>query len=214
MLEIDWKLERSSTIPFHIPIYQYMRKKITLGEWPVGTKLPPQRKLAQMVHVNCSTVVTALDELKASGLIETKVGSGTVVANNTWNVLVSNHPPDWLRYVKSGIHQPNKLIIQEINKAEADERFIRLGTGELSPALLPNQQMWDLLKSPSGLPLHLNYMQLKGCSMLRKTVSGYLKQKGIEASPESILIFNRFRRAASFAIDGGRSVKKRVIHPP
>lgn len=74
-----------------------------------------------MVHVNRSTVVTALDELKASGLIETKVGSGTVVANNTWNVLVSNHPPDWLRYVKSGIHQPNKLIIQEINKAEADK---------------------------------------------------------------------------------------------
>ncbi len=63
-----------------------MRKKITLGEWPVGTKLP-QRKLAQMFHVNRSTVVTALDELKASGLIETKVGSGTVVANNTWNIL-------------------------------------------------------------------------------------------------------------------------------
>jgi GntR family transcriptional regulator of abcA and norABC len=188
MPEIEWKPQKTSSIPLHQQISNYMKKKITNGEWTIGTKIPPQRNLAKLFQVNRSTIVIALEELAADGLIESKVGSGTRVINNTWSLLASNPPPDWINYVKSGIHKPNISIIQEINKAEADPNMIRLGTGELSPNLLPNKKMGQILQIDNKQSLSLGYMEPKGSLSLRKTVSEYLKSKGMDVSPESILI--------------------------
>lgn len=212
MFEIEWKPDRNSSFPLHVQIYNYMRKKILNGEWTVGTKIPSQRELAKIFQVNRSTIVTALDELTADGLIEGKVGSGTKVINNTWNVLASNNPPDWISYVKSGIHQPNNSIIQEINKAEANPNVIRLGTGELSPELLPNKLMWEFLKSSKEPSLHLNYMQPKGCPSLRKTISEYLKLKGIEASPDLILIVSGGLQALQLISIGLLNKGSTILH--
>jgi DNA-binding GntR family transcriptional regulator len=46
----------------------------------------PQRNSAKLFQVNRSTIVIALEELAADGLIESKVGSGTKVINNTWSL--------------------------------------------------------------------------------------------------------------------------------
>ncbi|WHY61835.1 PLP-dependent aminotransferase family protein [Cytobacillus firmus] len=188
MSELDWKPEKNSIVPLHQQIYDFMKNKIMNGEWTIGTKIPPQRNLAKRFQVNRSTIVTSLEELAADGLIESKVGSGTKVINNTWSLLASTPPPDWISYVKSGIHKPNITIIQEINKSEADPAMIRLGTGELSPDLLPNRKMGQILQIDTEQSLSLGYMEPKGSLSLRKTVSSYLRTKGIEASPESILI--------------------------
>jgi GntR family transcriptional regulator of abcA and norABC len=188
MSELEWKPQKNSSVPLHQQISDFMKKKIMNGEWTIGTKIPPQRNLAKLFQVNRSTIVIALEELAADGLIESKVGSGTRVINNTWSLLASTPPPDWISYVKSGIHKPNITIIQEINKAEADPNMIRLGTGELSPDLLPNKKMGQILQIDNEQSLSLGYMEPKGSLSLRKTVSAYLRTKGIKASPESILI--------------------------
>lgn len=141
MNEMQWKPQKDSSEPLHLQIYHYLKQKIMHGEWTVGTKIPTQREMAKQFQVNRSTVVYALEGLIADGLLETKVGDGTRVINNTWSLLTSTPPPDWKSYVSSGIYKPNIDIIQEINRAEADPTFIRLGTGELSPSLLPNDRM-------------------------------------------------------------------------
>ncbi|KOP78848.1 PLP-dependent aminotransferase family protein [Cytobacillus solani] len=182
----EWKLNRSSSIPLHHQIYEYLKRKIINGEWSVGTKIPPQRDLAQKFQVNRSTIVYALGELSADGLIEAKVGKGTLVVNNTWSLLAATPPPDWISYVKSGAYHPNTQIIQDINAAETDPAIIRLGTGELSPELLPAQKMKQIFhRTPS---LSLGYSEPKGSLYLREIISGYIKSKGINASPSSIMI--------------------------
>lgn len=188
MPEIDWKPQKNSSVPLHQQISNFLKNKIVNGEWTIGTKIPPQRHLAEIFHVNRSTIVYALEELAADGLIESRVGSGTRVINNTWSLLASTPPPDWINYVKSGMHQPNMTIIQKINQAEADPHIIRLGTGELSPDLLPYKKMKQILKIDNEQSISLGYMEPKGSLSFRKTLSEYLKSKGIEASPESILI--------------------------
>ncbi|MEQ2528447.1 PLP-dependent aminotransferase family protein [Bacillaceae bacterium CLA-AA-H227] len=188
MSKIEWKPHKYSSLPLHLQIYDYLKKKILNGEWTIGTKIPSQRTLANYFEVNRSTIVTALEELAADGLVESKVGSGTRVVNNTWSLLASSPPSDWINYVRSGIHEPNISIIQKINEAEADSNIIRLGTGELSPDLLPNNQMAKLLQFDTGDTLSLGYEEPKGNLDLRKTISHYLKKKGIETSPASILI--------------------------
>ena len=45
-----------------------------------GTRLPPERVLAQALHVSRPTVTSALDELRGLGLLESRQGSGTWVA--------------------------------------------------------------------------------------------------------------------------------------
>ncbi|MFE8698893.1 PLP-dependent aminotransferase family protein [Cytobacillus sp. FJAT-53684] len=182
----EWKLNKASSLPLHQQIYDFIKRKIINGEWPVGTKIPPQRKLAQKFQVNRSTIVYALGELCADGLIVSKVGSGTIVANNTWSVLTASPPPDWISYVKSGAYHPNMQIIQEINAAEADPAIIRLGTGELSPELLPSQKIKQIFHRAHSLSL--GYSEPKGSLHLREMVSEYIKSKGINASPSSIMI--------------------------
>ncbi|MEH7346279.1 PLP-dependent aminotransferase family protein [Bacillus sp. JJ1532] len=188
MFSVNWKPNKSSPIPLHKQIADFMKEKISNGEWTIGYKLPPQRTLAKVLEVNRSTIVTAFDELTAEGLIEGKSGSGTRVINNTWNLLATSSPPDWSSYVKSGIHKPNLPTIQEINHAEFIPNIIRLGTGELSPDLLAGRSMKQIFEKLSMKELSYGYEEPKGLLPLREEISNYLKTIGIEASPSSILI--------------------------
>lgn len=151
---IEWRPNRPSSISLHQQIVDWMKQQITQGEWPVATKLPSQRSLADSFGVNRSTIITAMDELIADGLLETRVGSGTFVSNNTWNVLVSSKQPDWKNYVRNGLHEPNLKTIQDINQHETDSAIIRLGTGELSPTLLPIKKSKSLCNPLLLTPTH------------------------------------------------------------
>ncbi|MEH7120780.1 PLP-dependent aminotransferase family protein [Neobacillus vireti] len=188
MSKIDWKPNKSSPVPLHQQITDYIKEKISNGEWTIGYKLPSQRTLAKMLEVNRSTVVAAFDELIAEGLIEGRSGSGTKVVNNTWNLLATTPPPDWGSYVNVGIHKPNLPTIQEINKAEFIPNMNRLGTGELSPNLIPSTLMKKVFNELSIKELSYGYEEPNGLLPLREQISLYLKTTGISASPSSILI--------------------------
>ncbi|MFZ5899560.1 MAG: PLP-dependent aminotransferase family protein [Bacillota bacterium] len=188
MNSLGWKPDKSSSSPLYIQIKQYIKEKIENGEWTPGSKIPPQRVLAKSFGVNRSTVVLAMDELMAEGLIEGKSGSGTRVINNTWSLLSSTPPPDWNSYIQSGIHKPNWTTIQEINRAEFYPHTVRLGTGELSPELFPREMMKAILHRLTDRIQSLGYEEPKGLIYLREQLSRYLRRFGIDASPSSILI--------------------------
>lgn len=185
-IENQWRPNKNIALPLYQQIYEFIREQIISGNWPVGCKLPSQRELAVNFQVNRSTVVYALEELKADGWIESQVGRGTVVCQNTWSSLTANPRADWKTYVQSGTHLPNIQMIQEINKAEFSSNIIRLGTGELSPSLLPAAMIQDAFAETAALSL--SYPEGKGSFLLRQAVSGYLQKKGIFASPNSIMI--------------------------
>ncbi|MEH7548227.1 PLP-dependent aminotransferase family protein [Neobacillus vireti] len=188
MFKIDWKPNKSSPVPLHKQITDFIKEKISNGEWTIGYKLPPQRALAKVLGVNRSTIVTAYDELIAEGLIEGKSGSGTRVVNNTWNLLATPPPPDWNSYVNFGSHKPNLPTIQEINQAEFTPNIIRLGTGELSPNLIPSLSMKEIFHQLSNREISYGYEEPKGLLPLREQIADYLKTIGIPAFPSSILI--------------------------
>ena len=52
------------------------------GELAADYILPPERKLAETLGVNRSTVLNAYQELKADGFITSHVGRGTVVLSH------------------------------------------------------------------------------------------------------------------------------------
>ncbi|MEG1573397.1 MAG: PLP-dependent aminotransferase family protein, partial [Bacteroidales bacterium] len=187
-IEIDWMPDKSSAEPLYKQIVSYLCRKISSGDWTVGSKLPSQRAMSTLFGVNRSTVVAALEELTAYGIIEADSGKGTVIASNTWSILMSSAPTDWGKYINSGYFKENMTTIQTINKQEFKEGMIRLGTGELSPSLFPTQIMKNILERlPDQIP-SLNYLGPLGLLELREALSKRLATKGIDAPPSSILI--------------------------
>ncbi|MEC0230512.1 PLP-dependent aminotransferase family protein [Paenibacillus alba] len=185
---IELETDISSEIPLYVQIKEFIKTKITLGEWSVGTKIPSQRALAVIFNVNRSTVVTALHDLIAEGLLEGNTKRGTRVVNNSWNLLAAAPPPDWSSYVQAGTYYPNQPVVQHINRAEFQQGIVRLGTGELSEDLLPSEQMKSIFAGSSMNPFSLGYEEPKGNLYLRKQLAHYLQGRGVSASPSNILI--------------------------
>ncbi|RAL26764.1 PLP-dependent aminotransferase family protein [Thermoflavimicrobium daqui] len=188
MLPIKWRPNKHSSMPLYLQIKEYLRRKIELGEWTVGSRIPAQRELAKAFGVNRSTIVTAIQELVAEGLLEGQGRKGTIVINNSWSLLQAKQPPDWINYVQTGIYYPNLPTIQQINQMEFQQQMIRLGTGELAPHLFPHQKLGQILKDLSKSSLTWGYAEPKGLLYLREQISNYLRSFGIHASPASILI--------------------------
>lgn len=185
----NWKPDPASPLPVYRQIETYIQQKITRGEWTPGMRLPSQRQLAQSLGVNRSTLVTALENLSALGLIEGNKGGGTMIKRfGSWEKLASEAARNWQDYVEEGIHYPNLPAVQAINRLEFQPGLIRLGTGELAPELLPDRQISSILVSIAERGLSLNYEEPQGSLELRQAVSQELERSGIHASPASILI--------------------------
>jgi GntR family transcriptional regulator, regulator for abcA and norABC len=101
MIELNWKTDKSSPIPLYIQIKEYIKEKIETGEWTVGTKIPPQRTLAQAFGVNRSTVVAAVEERLADIKMQTDYGSSSL---SQWAVA------EWL---SSGLYHQH---LEEVRK--------------------------------------------------------------------------------------------------
>jgi GntR family transcriptional regulator, transcriptional repressor for pyruvate dehydrogenase complex len=60
-------------------IAEQLRSLIAAGEWPMGTRLPPERDLAAQLNVSRPSVREALIALEVEGLVEVRMGSGVYV---------------------------------------------------------------------------------------------------------------------------------------
>jgi GntR family transcriptional regulator of abcA and norABC len=184
----SWQPNPALDLPLYRQIEAYIRQKITTGEWSAGTRLPSQRTLAASMGVNRSTLVTALDNLTAAGMIEGRHGGGTYVSGSGWHSMAHAAVPNWSEAAEEGWYYPNLPEIQQINQAEFRPGIIRLGTGELAPDQMPNEAFNEILQAMSRRTRTLNYIEPQGSLQLRKALSVHLQSDGIQASPDSILI--------------------------
>jgi len=79
--------QTSVPVPLHVieprrlyrQIADQLRGSIAAGEFPVGSRLPPERDLARQLGVSRPSVREALIALEVEGLIEVRMGSGIYV---------------------------------------------------------------------------------------------------------------------------------------
>ena len=80
---MSWKPERSKLErPIYLSLAEQLEKDIAAGFLLPGTKLPPQRELADFLDINFTTVTRAYRICELKGLIYAVTGSGTFVAPN------------------------------------------------------------------------------------------------------------------------------------
>ena len=81
LLDLADSLDRTLPVPLGTQLRGLIEFGIALGELPPGQRLPSVRELAQRANVAPMTVAMVYTELRLSGLIETKPGAGTYVAD-------------------------------------------------------------------------------------------------------------------------------------
>jgi GntR family transcriptional regulator of abcA and norABC len=183
-----WKPDRSNKKPIYQQITDYMEHRISFGEFPPGSMLPSERKLADLLGVNRSTVVQAYEELRASGLVERSKGSGTRVSKHKWGISLKQ-TPNWKQYVVGGTFLPNLPFIRRIREElRKGESIIDLASGELSPDLFPNQVISELLQQ-QPFQENLGYEDPQGYPPLRESLVPFLERHlHINTTESSILI--------------------------
>ena len=207
---INWQPDSKSPLPLYRQIYSFIRDKILTGQWPAGTCLPPQRSFALTLQVNRSTLCTALDELSADGFIKSRRGSGSLVTNNAWTKF-SREPANWNPYLYQTAVLSNLPMIQTINQKEFDPGMIRLGTGELSPDLLPHKELKALFPAAVTNIPSFGYQEPLGLLELRQEISRHLQKNGIQASPDSILIVSGALQALQLIFFGLLPPRSRIF---
>lgn len=211
---MDWKLSSHPHHTLQAQIVARIAERIEQGDWVAGTRLPAQRELAVRFGVNRSTVQAALDELKADGLIETRRGSGAYVSGSAWNALLARSQPNWQRHIRTSVHKPNRHTIRLINESEPDSSFIRLGTGELSPELLPAKQLERSLQDLKLDPRALGYSEPLGSLRLRLAICNKLVAIGIHAQPDHVCIVSGALQALQLISVGLLEEGSAVFHEP
>lgn len=68
--------------PMYLQITEQIRHRIAVGDWPPGHELPSIRILAAETQVSVITVKRAYSDLEREGLIVTRQGKGSFVADN------------------------------------------------------------------------------------------------------------------------------------
>lgn len=151
--------------PLYLAIADALQADIRAGRLATGSRLPPQRALAEALGIDFTTVTRAYDEARRRGLVEGRVGQGTYVRQG--------RAPARNRSTAGG------LVDMSMN---LPPRFD-------DPAL--SARMWEAiaeLESQEGLDLLMRYQQAGGAMRDREAGAAWLGGRHPGVTAERILI--------------------------
>jgi DNA-binding transcriptional MocR family regulator len=159
---MSWKPDLSkATGPLYKALAAMLEEDIKNGTLMPGTKLPPQRELADYLDVNLSTVSRAFKLCEQSGLLSAAVGNGTYISSDVGT---------------SGILSPSQ------------EQLIEMGA--ILPHAEPNkimvEYMQKMLTEPDSDKL-FQYGSIGGTTRQRETAARWIGKTGYSVEPERIL---------------------------
>ncbi|WP_407313637.1 PLP-dependent aminotransferase family protein [Desulfosporosinus sp. SB140] len=180
------ELNVSDKRPLYLQIALLIADKIQKQILPSGIKLPPERELADLFAVSRTTAINAYRKLEQQGLVWTKVGSGTYVAQ-TRDVESQSEVP-WPQLFTVYPQNPLASILREIVSTPAPGT-ISLAAGMPDPALYPLDTFTELFNQKIGRtpPADFGHIPIEGYTPFRKAITAMLSEKGILASTENIL---------------------------
>jgi GntR family transcriptional regulator len=76
----DLLISQADPRPMYLQIVEQIRRRIAVGDWPPGFELPSIRALAAATQVSVITVKRAYYDLERDGVIITRHGKGSFVA--------------------------------------------------------------------------------------------------------------------------------------
>lgn len=199
-----WLMNSDRDLPLYQEIMRLTEEKIKSGELIPGTRLPSERKLAEALNVNRSTVIRAMEELTAQGVLMRKKGSGTYVNPDKWG-LQTKPLINW------GTSLTNDTIKRKTPYEIAAEKWrdknpkdlLDLSKGVLPSDLLPELESpslsWKELVQQEKEPTPRN----NGIQSLRESVQSYLDKTYQMTIPLEEIMITSGTQNALFLISQG-----------
>ncbi len=191
---MDLPLDRDSDVPLFRQISRELRRRILDGRLPGGVRLPPERTLARDLGVHRGTVLEAYRDLKADGLVDARVGSGTVVVGprgaepNGGPEPVEPFP--WRRFARQDGAPPPDPLLRDLLELTEHREVISLSVGLPAPELLP---LDDVARVQRALldevgPAVLLHGPTEGLTPFRETLAALMAGRSVDAAPDEILV--------------------------
>lgn len=176
--------------PIYLQIANILAAKIQDCTLPAGNKLPPERELARLLGVSRTTAIHVYKLLEERGLVLTKVGSGTYVADFAGEMDDQQPALPWEQLFTPQYKSPLSSVIRTLISAPATGDSISLSAGLPDPALYPVAVMEKLLAENSGFwdPAGLTYLPTEGYLPLRRSLAAWHCQQGAPTTPDHILV--------------------------
>jgi GntR family transcriptional regulator/MocR family aminotransferase len=190
-------LDRSDPTGLARQVHAALRTMVLDGVLPAGARLPSSRTLAEAWGVARNTVVGALDRLTAEGLLTSRQGSGTFVAE----VVGARVPRRAPAKAASGLSARGRVALAEaMLRGQHGDRPLAPDV----PALdrFPTD-LWhrSILRSARRQRLALlQGIDRRGFAPLRAAIAAHVgPARGVICAPEQIVILTSTRQAIQLA---------------
>lgn len=174
---MSWKpaLDKNSETPLYIALADTLKTDILEGRLAPGTKLPPQRELADYLDIHLSTITRAFKLCEQRGLLCSVVGRGTFIASDA---------------ATQGM-----LTIRE-----ASEKVIEMGAILPNPDIeeIATNYLKEMITEPDFYKL-MQYAPVTYDELQIKAAIRWFKYYGLKTSKENIL-FSSGSQNAIFTI--------------
>ncbi len=178
-------LNRDLDEHLYTQLYNSIKDLIINKDIKAHDKLPPIRKLADLLKVNNITIVKAYSLLETRNYVYKKVGSGTFVAP----MENKNHLME-LDRLDDEINEDIRLM--DRGQIELRENMINFASATPTPELFPvddfKKVLNEVLDRDKGMAF--GYQESKGYFPLREYIVEYLKIYGIGTRTENIQIIS------------------------
>jgi GntR family transcriptional regulator/MocR family aminotransferase len=199
---------KASTVPIHVrcsdrytlqeEIYSSIRRSILEGLIGGHCRLPSTRALAVELGVSRTTVLLALENLRAEGYLVSRPRSGTFIAKDLPDRVLQAPARRTSGLVHPEFSARGRALAQARWPARRDPTFpraFRLGTPavDLFPLRLWSRiaQQWIKTNRPS----QLDYSQLRGLPALREAIAEQVRSRGTTCDPMQVVVTAGAQRA-------------------
>lgn len=178
----DWSVGSG---PLYARLAQAVRSGIETGALAAGTRLPPERQLAEALGVSRTTVVLAYARLRERGLIESRQGSGSWVPRRV--------PPS---RPGPGIER-RSFLVDAVTRAASEQPAGTIGFmgACLSGPPVPLDEEWQAAHADVvELACGTGYSP-QGWRPLREAIAARFEARGVPTSADEILVTNGSQQA-------------------
>jgi 2-aminoadipate transaminase len=222
---MDINISRESNIPVYLQIKNQIREKILQGELVNGFKLPPERKLAEQIHVHRNTVIKAYTELIRENLIFISTAprgymvtySISGISSHSNNKRIKQFTP--FNYMVREKYLLMDNLFSNLYRDSLTGDVIPFAIDIISPSVYPKKELGEIL---TDLIHHEKYdlygfCDSQGTEPLRTSIVKLLAKRNIFASKNEIQVVSESYSALDnliklFVSPGDTIIAEEPIH--